>query len=83
MHEPDAEDLRFEFMLNALRLQDGFELSLFEFRTGLPLASIEERLQEMEMKGWLLAEPLQKGHLQLSELGKRYLNDMVELFLED
>ncbi|WP_319381109.1 radical SAM family heme chaperone HemW [Thiomicrorhabdus sp.] len=83
LHEPDAGDLRFEFMLNALRLQDGIDLSLFELRAGLPIESIEPHLQKMRQNGWLHSDALQDGRLHLSELGKRYLNDMVELFLDD
>ena len=44
-------ELPFEFMLNALRLKDGFELARFSERTGLPLSAIERPLAEAERRG--------------------------------
>ena len=73
-------DARFEFMLNALRLQGGFDLSLFELRTGLPLSNISTALQVMQEKGW--ATISSEKALQLTTQGKHYLNDVVSLFLE-
>ncbi|MEA5098052.1 MAG: radical SAM family heme chaperone HemW, partial [Burkholderiaceae bacterium] len=59
-HEPvqeefviSSQDLGFEFMLNALRLNDGFEAGLFAERTGLPLLAVEKPLKEAEEKGLL------------------------------
>ena len=69
----------FEFMLNALRLVDGFALGLFEQRTGLPAAVIEPILAEATGRGWLQVED---GHVRLTELGRRFTNDVVALFLE-
>jgi len=71
-------DATFEFMLNALRLQDGVDLALFEFRTGLPLMKIEPQLAEMQQNGWIITEA---NRLQLTPKGQQYLNDMVGLFL--
>ncbi|VAW46307.1 Radical SAM family enzyme, similar to coproporphyrinogen III oxidase, oxygen-independent, clustered with nucleoside-triphosphatase RdgB [hydrothermal vent metagenome] len=72
-------DACFEFMLNALRLQDGFDLALFEQRTGLPLSNIEEGLNIMQQKGWrMVSEP---QYLKLTTKGKHYLNDVVSVFL--
>ncbi len=68
----------FEFMLNALRLQGGFDLSLFELRTGLDLGTWSAELAKMESKGWVT---LKGSHLQLTSLGKTYLNDVLQLFL--
>src|SRR5665811_2114377 len=45
-HEVARDDLAFEFMLNALRLRDGFDLAQFSERTGLPITAIEQPLQE-------------------------------------
>ncbi|MDG6778636.1 radical SAM family heme chaperone HemW [Thiomicrorhabdus sp. zzn3] len=72
------EDARFEFMLNALRLQNGFDLSLFTLRTGLPLDVIEAELDTMQTRQWVT---ISDNHLQLTELGKQYLNDVIGLFL--
>jgi coproporphyrinogen III oxidase-like Fe-S oxidoreductase len=44
-------DLPFEFMLNALRLKDGFALQQFSERTGLPVTAIQRGLDEAEAKG--------------------------------
>jgi oxygen-independent coproporphyrinogen-3 oxidase len=50
-HEVSAHDLPFEFMLNALRLVEGFPVHRFIERTGLPMTSIEPALQEAERRG--------------------------------
>ncbi|MEA3405845.1 MAG: radical SAM family heme chaperone HemW [Pseudomonadota bacterium] len=71
-------DAIFEFMLNTLRLQNGFDLELFEIRTGLPLSKIESQLAQMQQQGWV---KMNANHLQLTPKGQQYLNDMVGLFL--
>ena len=69
----------FEFMLNALRLQDGFDLALFRLRTGLPLSNVATELREMQERGWATISA--NDQLTLTERGKHYLNDVVSLFL--
>lgn len=71
-------DLRFEFMLNALRLTQGVPLALFTERTGLPVSHIHDLLQQARIKGLLIDD-----HTQLcpSTMGKRFLNDLIEMFL--
>ena len=74
---PPAE-IPFEFMLNALRLVDGFAVSLFAERTGLPLASIEQELAQAEADGllerdWQRIRPSERGRLVLNELLERFL----------
>lgn len=78
--EVDAADLPFEFMLNALRLTDGFPVTLFQERTGLPLRTIERELDAAEQRGLL-----SRDHVAIrpTELGQRFLNDLQELFLAD
>jgi len=71
-------DLVAEFMLNALRLREGFAEGLFEERTGLPLARIEDRLAEAVQAGLL---EWGNGHIAPSEQGRRFLNDLIEGFL--
>ena len=68
----------FEFMLNALRLVDGVPATDFEARTGLPLATIQPALDEARQRGWLLPDATR---LQPSELGRRFTNDVIGLFL--
>ena len=75
-----AEELPFEFMLNTLRLVDGFDVRLFSERTGLPISRIDKPLLEMERKGLLERD---WKHLRPTERGRRFLNDLLEAFLPD
>ncbi|MBP9062877.1 MAG: oxygen-independent coproporphyrinogen III oxidase-like protein [Aquabacterium sp.] len=70
----------FEFMMNALRLKDGFELLRFTERTGLTLASIQQPLARAEAKG-LLARDLVRAWP--TEKGFDFLSDLQGLFLQD
>ncbi|MFD0928829.1 radical SAM family heme chaperone HemW [Methylophilus glucosoxydans] len=72
------EDLAFEFMMNALRLVDGVEASLFQQRTGLPLRTIQSTLQAAQQQG-LLAE--QSGVIAPTLKGQRFLNELLGMFL--
>jgi putative oxygen-independent coproporphyrinogen III oxidase len=74
----DAKQLPFEFMLNALRLVDGFPAELVSRRTGLPANSFESGLRQAEQRG-LVERNLQA--IRPTELGRRFLNDLVWLFL--
>jgi oxygen-independent coproporphyrinogen-3 oxidase len=71
-------DLPFEFMLNALRLRAGFDLSLFTERTGLPISAIQKNLIEAEQKGLLLCSGNQ---VQPTERGFDFLSELQALFL--
>ncbi|HWV62155.1 MAG TPA: radical SAM family heme chaperone HemW [Oxalicibacterium sp.] len=73
-------ELGFEFMLNAMRLIDGVEANLFMERTGMPLNVIERALNEAEAKGLLYRDHMV---LKPTELGRRFLNDLQELFLSE
>ena len=73
-------DLPFEFMLNALRLREGFPLALFNERTGLPLSRIMPALQQAERKGWITRDP---ASLRPTERGFDFLSDLQELFLPE
>jgi len=75
-----VEDLPFEFMLNALRLVEGFDIALFRERTGLPIHLVQSRLDEAEKKG-LVARDWK--HIRPTERGRRFLNDLLEAFLPD
>jgi oxygen-independent coproporphyrinogen-3 oxidase len=71
-------DLPFEFMLNALRLIEGFPPDLFAARCGLPLSLIESKLEIAEEKRLLERDALR---IRPSERGRVFLNDLVGLFL--
>ena len=72
------EDLVTEFMLNALRLREGIDTTLFLERTGLPISRIESRLNEASQKGLL---QWSSYRIKPTDLGYRYLNDVLTLFL--
>jgi putative oxygen-independent coproporphyrinogen III oxidase len=74
----EADELPFEFMLNALRLVEGFPCELFAARCGLPLALVESKLQAAEASG-LIARAGQR--VRPTERGRRFLNDLLGLFL--
>jgi len=79
-HSVPAEELGFEFMMNALRLNAGFPTELFQAQTGLPLQIIEQPLLEAEARG-LIARNL--THIQPTQLGQRFLNDLLQMFLTE
>ena len=77
-HEVARADLPFEFMLNALRLREGFELARFAERTGLPITAIARPLEEAERRG-LVERDLHQ--VRPTERGFDFLNDLLALFL--
>ncbi len=74
----DPRDLPFEFMLNALRLNEGFSPHDYRQQTGLPLATIEVKLAAAVQRGLIAAGP---GGWYPTELGRRFLNDLQASFL--
>ncbi len=72
------DEVGFEFMLNALRLTEGVPSSLFAERTGYPLAIVSRAIDDATRKGLLDADP---QTLRATELGRRFQNDLLELFL--
>jgi len=68
----------FEYMLNLLRLREGFALAAFEARTGLPRAAIAAPLAEAAAAGWLVVED---ERVRPTESGLRFANDVIALFL--
>ena len=78
--EIGREELGFEFMLNALRLTEGFEVRLFTERTGLGLNIVEQALNQAEAKQLLVRDYKQ---IRPTELGRRFLNDLQQIFLPD
>jgi oxygen-independent coproporphyrinogen-3 oxidase len=75
-----ASELPFEFMMNALRLNQGFDAALFEARTSLPLMAIESELRRAEQDGLIERRP---GHIAPTQRGRRFLNQLLGLFLTD
>ncbi len=78
--EVGVAELPFEFMMNALRLTGGVPAGLFAARTGVPLAALGERLGEARRRGLLAADP---AVLQPTAQGRRFLNDLLQIFLDD
>ncbi|WP_374347486.1 radical SAM family heme chaperone HemW [Chitinimonas sp.] len=74
------QELPFEFMLNALRLAEGFATPLFAERTGLPLAVLEPQLAEAARLGLIQRDA---QHIAPSEAGRRYQNQLFHCFLQD
>ena len=72
-------DLVFEFMLNALRLSEGFELGLFEQRTGLDVSVVTGSLDRLQAEGLL---SLEGSCVKATALGQRFLDDVVARFFE-
>jgi len=75
-----AEELPFEFMMNALRLIDGFELRLFTERTGVPVHTLRKPLETAERSGLI-----ERDHVRVRPTlrGQRFLNDLLQIFLGD
>ncbi|MBW8366897.1 MAG: radical SAM family heme chaperone HemW [Arenimonas sp.] len=77
--DPIAPDsLPFDYMLNALRLVEGFSLADFEVRTGLDRAVIAGELATARERGWLESDG---EHWRPTALGQRFTNDVIGLFL--
>jgi oxygen-independent coproporphyrinogen-3 oxidase len=79
-HEVARRDLPFEFMLNALRLREGFELTRFAERTGLPLSAVQVPLAQAEARGLIerdaagtIVRPTARGFDFLSDLQAHFL----------
>ena len=65
-------------MMNALRLTDGFPLSLFEERAGLPLTAAMKGLDEAERRGLIVRD---HRRVAPTDFGRRFLNDLLQIFL--
>jgi oxygen-independent coproporphyrinogen-3 oxidase len=72
------DELGFEFMMNALRLNAGFAKELFSQRTGLDLMQIKSKIKEAEKKGLLI-----EGNTEIVPTlrGRRFLNELLQMFL--
>lgn len=74
----NKSELIFEFMLNALRLDKGFSLELFKTTTNLNLEDIQNKINITLDKGLI---NFSNNHIMPTELGKKYLNNLCEIFL--
>jgi len=74
-----ATELPLEFMLNGLRLLEGFSEALFEARTGLAAAAIAAPLGQAEARGLI---DCRDGAIRPTARGTRFLNDLLLLFQE-
>jgi oxygen-independent coproporphyrinogen-3 oxidase len=77
-HEVGRNDRAFEFMMNALRLTEGFAPQMFIERTGLTLTHIQRQLDEAERRQ-LITRDFQRIAPTLA--GRRFLNDLLQIFL--
>ncbi len=73
-------DIGLEFIMNALRLTDGFDIETFNRHTGCQINLINKALNEAEKNNWITRD-IKK--IQTTEIGKRYLNDVMALFVVD
>ena len=78
--EVSRADLPFEFMLNALRLREGFKLQDFAEKTGLPITAIQKGLEEAERQGLIERDFVR---VKPTVRGFDFLNDLQSLFLAD
>jgi len=79
-HEVSTGDLAFEFMMNALRLNEGFDSTLFQERTSLPLLRVRRELERAVRRGLIVQD---HQRIAPTQLGQRFLNDLLEVFLND
>lgn len=78
--ELSAADLKLEFMMNALRLEDGCRATLYEGRTGLALDECQPIIAAMQRdKLW----SNRRDHIGLTERGQRMLNEVLLRFMPD
>ncbi|UOP05241.1 radical SAM family heme chaperone HemW [Conchiformibius kuhniae] len=71
-------DLAGEFMMNALRLHEGVPSAWLPERTGVSVAAVARAIQTAQQKGLLDGDP---RFFRATELGRRFLNDLIGLFL--
>ena len=75
-----VDELPLEFMLNALRLHEGFSETLYVQRTGLPFSSIKEALAQALQAEWVTHDAA-LGQWRTTVRGRQYLNDVLQLFM--
>ena len=78
MKKIEADELPFEFMMNALRLNDGVDAKFYTQRTGLDLQDINETLNQLRDKKLLVDDV---NRIACTEQGHIFLNSVLESFL--
>jgi oxygen-independent coproporphyrinogen-3 oxidase len=78
MKRISPEELPFEFMMNALRLNDGVKAELYEQRTGLSLDGLNDVLTSLRARNLLVQD---NSRLACTEQGHIFLNSVLEEFL--
>jgi oxygen-independent coproporphyrinogen-3 oxidase len=74
----EVEDLPVEFLLNALRLREGFTISQFESLTGLPFSRHSKQVESLRHQGLLTVDG---ERITTTERGYQFLNSVLEAFL--
>lgn len=77
-HRLTRQDLGFEFMMNTLRLTGGFDVTLFQERSGISISQVQQALAKAEAKGLI-----ERDHARIAPtlLGQRFLNELLQMFL--
>ena len=79
-HPVTAAAAGFEFMMNALRLSEGFAVRLFEERAGIPITAVTRELDAAEERGLVERTAVR---VRPTPLGRRFLNDLLQMVLPD
>ena len=74
----NINNLSFEFMLNALRLKEGFSSKLFESRTGLNFQTVGKQINKAKKLGLI---DIMNDRIVPTEKGFNFVNDLQEMFL--
>jgi len=80
IHTLTQHEAALEFMMNALRLINGFPVTLFFERAGTPITAVEEALHYAEQNGFIERDI---KFIRPTELGQHFLNDLLTLFVTD
>ena len=75
-----ANDIIFEFMMNTLRLSNGFIKNLFEERTNLSISVIEKEINIAKHRKLIIEK---NGRIKPTVLGQNFLNELLQIFLKD
>lgn len=79
-HEVQVKDRVFEFMMNALRLSNGFQPEIFQLRTGLSITVIQQQLKEAERRDLISWD---HHRIMPTITGRRFLNELLLIFLPE
>lgn len=74
----ETDQLALEFLLNALRLREGFTCEQFEQRTGLPFSQIAKQVESLQQRQLLHTDG---GRIRTTDTGYQFLNSVLEAFV--